>query len=87
VFIPVPEAFVLTNFTEHQITKRIVMNRRQFLKLGASGTAVLFAWTPMFAGPAAVPANLDPRVQDGFSNPLLTPGGRGSSASHQIVLL
>jgi hypothetical protein len=64
------------------------MNRRQFLKLGASGTAVLFAWTPLFAGPAApASANLDPRDPDGFSNPLLTPGGRGSSASHQIVLL
>jgi hypothetical protein len=64
------------------------MNRRQFLKLGASGTAVLFAWTPLFAGPAApAPAKLDPRDPDGFSNPLLTPGGRGSSASYQIVLL
>ena len=54
------------------------MNRRQFLKLGASGTAVLFAWTPLFAGPAArAPANLDPRDPDGFSNPLLTPGQEG----------
>ena len=66
------------------------MNRRQSLKLGASGTVVLFAWTPLFAGPAApAPAKLDPRDPDGFSNPLLTPGagGRGSSASHQIVHL
>jgi blue copper oxidase len=56
----------------------MVMNRRQFLKLGASGTAVLFAWTPLFAGPAAPAlANLDPRDPDGFSNPLLTPGQEG----------
>jgi hypothetical protein len=59
-----------------KITKRMVMNRRQFLKLGASGTTVLFAWTPLFAGPAApAPAKLDPRDPDGFSNPLLTPVG------------